>query len=505
MTPVEPDSESTAGFQGVGQVRPKTLIPAVIGLAVVAIVAGLWFSSRLPAAYSVTSMGSVDTGGAPMAGHQHGTGPDGAPGISLTSLVADPDRAADVVVDLHAGQGIVRLADGREIEGFTLNGTSPGPTIEAVQGQLVEVRVHNDNVRDGMTLHWHGVDVPNAADGVAGVTQDAIPPGGDHVYRFVAQDTGTYWYHSHQVSHAQTLGGLFGALVVRPRGQDTSDTVALLHTYAGVRTINGRAGESRVPAEAGDSVRVRVVNTDPGPAPVWVAGAPFQVVAVDGRDLNGPDVVEGESVLVTAGGRADLEIRVPDTGAARVEVAGASLLVGDGPAPTVPAPRQQVDFLTYGDPAAEQTGFDPYTPDRRYRYDIDRRPGLLDGKPGMWWTVNGHMYPDMPMFMIREGEVGQFTITNASGEVHPMHLHGHHMLVLSRDGQPSTGSPWWVDSLNVENGETYEVAFLADNPGIWMDHCHNLPHAAQGLTAHLMYEGVATPFVIRGQHDNEPE
>jgi FtsP/CotA-like multicopper oxidase with cupredoxin domain len=210
-------------------------------------------------------------------------------------------------------------------------------------------------------------------------------------------------------------------------------------------------------------------------------------------------------VLVTAGGRADLEIGVPDTGAVRVEVAGASMLLGDGPAATVPAPREQVDFLTYGTPATEQVGFDPYSPDRRYRYDIDRRPGLLDGRPGMWWTVNGHMYPDMPMFMIREGDVGLFTISNTSGEVHPMHLHGHHMLVLSRDGRPSTGSPWWVDSLNVENGETYEVAFLADNPGIWMDHCHNLPHAAQGLTAHLMYEGVATPFVIRGQHDNEPE
>jgi FtsP/CotA-like multicopper oxidase with cupredoxin domain len=505
MTPVEPDPQYPADTPGVGPRRLTAWIPPVVGLLVVAVVAGVWFSSRLPAAYSVTSMGSVDTGGAPMPGHQHGMAPDGTAGISVTSLVADPDQSADVVVNLRAGQGVVTLADGREVEGFTLNGTSPGPTIEAVQGQLVEVRVHNDDVSDGMTLHWHGVDVPNAADGVAGVTQDAIPPGGDHTYRFVAQDAGTYWYHSHQVSHAQTQGGMFGALVVRPPGPAALDTIALLHTYAGVRTINGQAGESRVPAAAGDSVRIRVVNTDPGPAPVWVAGAPFRVVAVDGRDLNDPGPVDGESVLVTAGGRADLELRVPETGAARVEVAGASLLVGDGPAPTVPAPRQQVDFLTYGRPAPEQIAFDPAAADRRYQYDIDRRPGLLDGKPGMWWTVNGHMYPDMPMFMIREGDVGQFTISNTSGEVHPMHLHGHHMLVLSRDGQPSTGSPWWVDSLNVEDGETYEVAFLADNPGIWMDHCHNLPHAAQGLTAHLMYEGVATPFVIRGQHHNEPE
>src|SRR5680860_1792395 len=76
--------------------------------------------------------------------------------------------------------------------------------------------------------------------------------------------------------------------------------------------------------------------------------------------------------------------------------------------------------------------------------------------------------------------------------VHPMHLHGHHALILSRDGKPATGSPWWVDSLNVADGETYEIAFVADNPGIWMDHCHNLRHAAEGLVAHLMYAGYNT-------------
>jgi FtsP/CotA-like multicopper oxidase with cupredoxin domain len=97
------------------------------------------------------------------------------------------------------------------------------------------------------------------------------------------------------------------------------------------------------------------------------------------------------------------------------------------------------------------------------------------------------------------------TVKNTSGQVHPMHLHGHHVVVLSRNGTPASGSPWWTDSLNVEDDETYEIAFLADNPGIWMDHCHNLPHAAQGLVTHLMYEGVSTPFRLNGATHNEPE
>jgi FtsP/CotA-like multicopper oxidase with cupredoxin domain len=109
------------------------------------------------------------------------------------------------------------------------------------------------------------------------------------------------------------------------------------------------------------------------------------------------------------------------------------------------------------------------------------------------------------MFVVAEGDVVRMRVTNRSGEVHPMHLHGHHGVVLSRNGVSATGSPWWTDSLNVGNGETYDIAFVADNPGIWMDHCHNLPHAQEGLVAHVMYEGVTTPFTIGGSVANKPE
>ena len=67
---------------------------------------------------------------------------------------------------------------------------------------------------------------------------------------------------------------------------------------------------------------------------------------------------------------------------------------------------------------------------------------------------------------------------------------------------------WWIDSLQVDDGDSYDIAFVADNPGIWMDHCHNLPHAAQGLVAHLAYNGVREPFVVGrevGDAHNQPE
>jgi FtsP/CotA-like multicopper oxidase with cupredoxin domain len=160
---------------------------------------------------------------------------------------------------------------GRSVPGYTLNGTSPGPTITAHGGQLVEVHLRNASVTAGIALHWHGVDVPAAMDGVAGVTQDEVPIGGEFTYRFVANQIGTYWYHSHQVSNEQVIGGLFGTLVVLPKsaGRDSVDVVAAAHSYTGMKTINGVAGDLKVPAKRGDQVRVRVINTDNGPIESW--------------------------------------------------------------------------------------------------------------------------------------------------------------------------------------------------------------------------------------------
>jgi len=463
----------------------------------------LWAASLLPTGYAMTSMGYPDYGGGPQP--PDGPGSPHAPhgGVDITTLVPDPGQPADVRVDLVARAERVALAGVPPFDGFTLNGTTPGPTIRAHAGDLVEVGVTNQNVAEGMTLHWHGVDLPNAMDGVAGVTQDAIAPGQRHVYRFFAQ-AGTYWYHSHQVPHPQVSGGLLGALVVDGDAPDPGvvDVTALVHAYGGARTINARPGESSHAANPGDIARVRVINTDAGPMPVWVSGASYRVVAVDGRDVNRPGDVTGQAVLVTAGGRADLELVVP-AGGARVEFAGASVALGDPRAPHSPAPRVLLDLLSSGAPVPSDPGTDP--PVRTFEYRIGRRIGFLDGRPGSWWTINGGLYPDVPMFMVRAGERVRFLVSNESGEVHPMHLHGHHLLVVARNGVRATGSPWLVDSLNVEHGESYELSLDANNPGIWMDHCHNLPHAREGLMTHLAYEGYRTPYLVGGEHANHPE
>jgi FtsP/CotA-like multicopper oxidase with cupredoxin domain len=488
----------------------RIALPLVAAAAVLVPIALFWAASLLPPVLDPMAMGPPDFGGGTPLAMPHGSMPHLAmPGQrSVTTFAPDPARPADVRVDLVARSARFEVG-GAVVDGYTLNGRSPGPQITAKQGDLVEVHLHNASVPGGTTLHWHGVDVPGAMDGVAGVTQDEVALGQDYTYRFVVPSAGSFWYHSHQVADAEVVGGLFGALVVLPRTPlDVARDVAVLsHTYAGVRTLNGRAADLRVTAPPGALVRLRLVDTDNGPIQAW-ADVPYRVAAVDGTDVHGPTDVRNRSVTVTSGGRIDLGVRVPDDGrAARVQVSGArAVLVGSSPAKDpgpVAAPREELDLLSYGTSAP--LGFDPGRADRRFVYDIGRTFGFLGGLPGLQWTVNGHLYPHVPMFRVQEGDIVRMHIVNGSGDVHPMHLHGHHAVVLARNGVRATGSPWWVDSLNVRNGESYDIAFVADNPGIWMDHCHNLQHAADGMIVHLMYSGVTTPFVIGGPEHNHPE
>jgi FtsP/CotA-like multicopper oxidase with cupredoxin domain len=491
------------------------VIGIVATVALLAPLVWLWADSLVPNTYSVMGMGYPDYGGGPGdRGHdEHGQvngwdGPPAQPGdVSVADLTGPQDAEPDVAVTLTARREEFTLPTGERVDGYTLNGTSPGPEIRVIQGQLVEVNLVNESVPDGITLHWHGVDVPNAEDGVAGVTQDALAEGESHVYRFVAEDTGTYWYHSHQVAHTQVRRGLFGTLVVvPPDAEEERDVVAAVHTYDGVPTIGGRSGVVRETAPAGEPVRIRVVNTDDSLHRAWVAGAGYRVLAVDGRDINEPGPVDDAAVPVAAGGRVDLEVQMPDDGSAmRVYLGATSLVLGPAAAeaPTAAEPERSLDLLAYGSPT--DVGFDPAQADRSFEYRISRLPGFLDGRPGIHWAINGRLFPDLPMYVVAEGDIVRMRIENSSGDGHPMHLHGHHAVVLSRDGIEATGSPWWTDSLEVAAGETYEIAFVADNPGVWMDHCHNLDHAADGMIGHLAYTGVSEPFRVGGDAENEPE
>jgi len=400
---------------------------------------------------------------------------------------------------LEAKRATVTLASGTRTEMWTFDGGSPGPEITAVQGDLLEVTLTNVDIESGVTLHWHGYDVPNSEDGAPGVTQEAVKPGGTHVYRFVARQVGTYWYHTHQVSSEGVRKGLFGLLVVKPRSSVAETDLTLpIHTFDGTVALgsNDKVWQENAP-EPGSPVRLRVVNTDSTPHRLALAGTAFRVAAADGDDLHEPGEVREVALRLAAGGRYDLTFSMPRGGVAFLvddDPARAALHLGDRGAAKTSAETSaetsawpELDLLSYGTPTATPFGAGSRF-DRDFTMVLDRGIAMVDGRPMYAQTVNGLGHPNIPVQTVREGELVRFTVVNRSLETHPWHLHGHRVLVLSKDGRPVTGSPLWLDTFDVRPGELWRVAFRAANPGMWMNHCHNLGHADEGMAMHLMYQ-----------------
>jgi FtsP/CotA-like multicopper oxidase with cupredoxin domain len=474
--------------------RALAAVATIVVLALAGLLGKAWYDSRLPGTFNAMDMGVLDYGGGPPANHrQH-------PHVRVDRLTGPKGVEPDFRLTLTAAE---------TPKGWAFNGRVPGPEIRVQRGDLVEVTLVNEDIDDGVTIHWHGVDVPNAEDGVAGVTQDAVMPGDTFTYRFRAEQLGTFWYHSHQVSSKQVRRGLYGAFVIVPPKAPTTgaiDETAIIHDFDGKPALNDRHDIVRRAVEPGTPVRLRLVNSNGSPEKVTLMGVPFRVVAIDGTEVNEPGLIVGRTIELGGGARYDLAFVMPEVAVRLGVVDGAAAysFSRDGRTDLQPPPKLPVfDPAGYGEKKA--TALEGAEFDRTFVMKIEKKFGFFNGRPGRHWAVNGEIFPDTPMYVVRQGDLVKMRVENKSGAVHPMHLHGHHVLVLSRNGKPTTGSPWWVDTLNVGSDEEYEVAFRADNPGLWMDHCHNLPHAADGLSMHVMYEGVSTRFRIGGGADNDPE
>ncbi|GAA2629176.1 multicopper oxidase family protein [Paractinoplanes durhamensis] len=364
---------------------------------------------------------------------------------------------------------------GKDVWAF--NGQVPGPELSATVGDVLEVTLRNRDIGQGVTLHWHGYDVPNAQDGVPGVTQDAVLPGKEFVYRFRADQAGTYWYHTHEASSLGVRKGLYGAFVVRPAPATGVDRVIPVHTLAG-HPLHAPVSEN---VKVGTPIRLRLINTDYTTHRYALAGAPFRVAAIDGTDLSGPTDLTETAVAIPAGGRYDLTLTAPATPVALL--ADGREVWSTGPVTATTARWPVLDPLTYGTPApapAPRPAFD-----RTFTLVLDRGLDLRGLLPRYAHTVGGAAYPDIPTEVVRRGQTVKFTVVNRSLAVHPWHLHGFHVLVLKRDGRAPTGSPLWLDSFDVRPGEVWEVTFRAGSPGMWANHCHNLPHADAGMMLHL--------------------
>ena len=459
-------------------------------------------------------------------------------------------QAAIPMESLHAAPGneplrsFTLVAEPARIGGqtaWTFNGIVPGPELRVSQGDRLRVTLVN-HLPASTTIHWHGVRVSNAEDGVAGVTQDAVPPGTTYSYEFVARDAGTFWYHSHQDTANQLTRGLFGALVVQPRQGPVADQDYALvfhefpgrpiispglqglaayvgQAFSGQRVaVNGSTGELRLQARPGERVRLRLIGALEGEqfGPLMMQGEAlelvalgtcYQIVAIDGGDLNAPQCIGPERLRLGIGQRYDLSFVMPSTGSVRiVDTRGQeSVTVGSGPAPAgLDVKRLPLfDPLAYGQPAPDPVvghGFDV-----TYPVVLGEKGGIRHLQPELIHTINGKAAPMGTTYPVWQGQVVRLHIVNETEEFHTMHLHGHALTLLARDGRAPSGSPLHLDSLLVGPHESWDVAVVADNPGLWMVHCHVLLHAAMGMSAMMSYEGVTTPYNLGARSGNEPE
>ena len=504
--------------------RTRVFLGLLCFLVIIGVTFGLAMeSSRYPDAINMgTSCNMSEMSNMPAMGMStmcqagHGV----ATGVPVTSLKA-PQTAAHVdEFTLTAQSARLPFIKEGQPDVWTYNGTTPGPTLRVHQRDLVVVHLLN-HLAVGVTIHWHGVAVPNSADGVAGLTQDAVKPGQSYTYRFVAKDPGTYWYHSHQESFEQTGNGLYGMLIIEPAHpvvHDDIDANFALHTWNGMLVFNMSKGTQTLNARPGQWIRLRLLNTDNAPHQLVLLGTSFLVASLDGHDLNGPTPLTRVPISIDAAQRYDLRFQMPSSGTVALLTGDdnghyqttPSVLVGQGsnlhlllPLPSIS--QNVFDFTTYGHPAANVISPSSHF-DVTYTIQLGFTFGFSNMRPGPVFTLDGKTFPNTPTLIVKTGQLVKLRFVNdAIGGIHPMHLHGHTFTVLTRNGRALSGSSVRLDTLSVAPHETYEVAFYADNPGLWMIHCHNLFHANHGMDMMLAYPNISTPYSIGYASGNFPD
>lgn len=416
---------------------------------------------------------------------------------------------------------------------WAFDGSVPAKEIRLRRGQALYADVTN-RLTAPTTVHWHGLAIPNPMDGVP-VTQAAIAPGRRFTYQFVPPDAGTHWLHSHVGT--QLDRGLYGPLIIEDpnekadyddelvivlddwidgTGTDPGQVLANLKKNgmasmgpedpgAGVTPttplgddggdvtypyflINGRISADPQVADypAGVRLRLRVINAGSDTAfRVAVPGTTMTVTHTDGFPVVPR---QADSVILGIGERVDAIITVtqsvPVVAAAERKNGNALLNIRVNGAPSgvdiggfVAALRGSVVLNTATLPAAPEV----ILPQRNPAQTIDMR--LAGPVNGYNWTIDGLLYdPPRNGIPVPKGQRVRINYVNQSKMFHPMHLHGHTFQVIGANGPAAR-----KDTVLVPPLATINIELDTDNPGRWINHCHNTYHLEAGMATFIDY------------------
>lgn len=248
-------------------------------------------------------------------------------GRSLPSRWRDGAREFHLVAEEIDHEFAPGHAGSTRIKAWGYNGTTPGPTLEAVEGERVRIYLTN-RLPEHTSIHWHGLLLPAGMDGVSGLTQPPIPPGETWVYEFELRNHGTFFYHPHADELLQVATGLMGMFIVHPRGGEDRvdrDFAMMLHNWSvhpgtyrpdpavmtefNLWTFNSRVFPAIAPmlVKRGERVRIRIGNLSMHDHPMHLHGFRFYVTGGDGgrwpRHTWHPEV----TALVAVGQTRDIE------------------------------------------------------------------------------------------------------------------------------------------------------------------------------------------------------
>ena len=443
----------------------------------------------------------------------------GVPASAGSGRYSDPKR-------LHARLGSAQLAppDLPETPVWSYEGRVPGPTLRVKQGRRV-VRKFINELPQPSTIHWHGIRLDNAMDGVPDLTQPAVPPGGTFLYDFAAPDAGTFWYHPHNRGWEQLARGLYGALVVEepdPPEVDRDEVLLIddwrlaenatidesfgnLHDWA----HNGRIGnwitvngdsQWTMSVPKNDRLRLRLVNVANSRIfSLSLMNLKGWAVAIDGQPVASPFAVE--RLELAPAQRVDLIVDAVGGGSEAfilsreqdVEFALATFTIAGKrrriqlpqPTPLHANPVSQLGLLDNARRVALRMEGGAMGTMRSAMLDNTEMGPQELVQHGKVWSMNGIAeMPKEPLVRIPVGDTVRISMINETAWPHGMHLHGHHFREIAKDG--SLGP--LRDTLLVEHTETTEIAFVADNPGDWLLHCHMLEHSVSGMKTWLRVE-----------------
>jgi FtsP/CotA-like multicopper oxidase with cupredoxin domain len=440
--------------------------------------------------------------------------------LDMTRFLDMNDDPNVVEVALVAAQGTLQyLPDGAaEIWGYrdgTLQNAKvsvPGPRLEVEQGQQVVVHFENQ-LPEETTIHWHGLRVPNAADGTPSV-QVSVQPGESYDYRFVATNPGTFWYHPHIRSDVQIERGLYGAVVVHggpniPVDADRTfviDDVKLeatgdLSTQTGPLDIMlGRQGnvllangvaEGRIVARSGARERWRFINSANGRYfNLRLPDHTLRVIGWDGGLLAEPYDVR--TLLIAPGERYEVLAELPDPIGSELTLQ--TLHYDRGHMIPDPGPLTVFKVVIAGTaaqpkPLPEHWGepVDLTAPDGSEERVIELDEMQNSGEALPTFSLGGAAFPDAPPLRARAGDVAIWRLVNKTQMDHPIHLHGMFFRVLDVDGV-GVAHDGWKDTVNVPQQQTLRFAVRYGDAGTWMFHCHILEHAERGMMEELVLE-----------------